>query len=390
MNETKTIYLVSPKEPSGAAWLINCFLELGIKTDGINDTSAWRKESGKFILNPQNNSSKKWIPALSTHESFEFRKDIEIKWTHGWPTNKIKGHQIIYFIRDPRDSLFSSYKRENIDLSFSEFIGFLDSNTLLNKVDNWCLFNECWLSQEQLEVFRFEDYKKDAHKLLRSILQYINVDFTDGQIDIAINASTFEMAAAAEKRYLKENPEDDLILLRAGKVESWKELDDNNRNVISLIENKTAHLLYQFGYITENYQIPKEMIDYRPYFRYLSFFKTINYDFKFDEDINKNRSTESYLQVVSFAQSLDSDLINRTKLSSYRVTTLIESLSEFLYNSQTDTDKRFILLYRQYGNNKDRLLNVFKLKRQYNYLRKSSIFPILRFVVNKFRSFVQL
>ena len=390
-SKTRKVYLTSPNQPSGVAWLINCFLELGIKTS-VNRAaiqSIWCEDSGKFILNPHQNSLKKWLPALNTHESFEFRNDIEIEWTHEWPTNKFNDHQIIYFIRDPRDALFSGYKRANSDLSFREFLEFLDPYTLLNKVDNWCLFNKCWLSHDQIKVFRFEDYKKDAHKLLESILQYINVDFSADLIDSAINASTFEMAAAAENRYQKENPEDNVIINRAGKVGSWKEIDDE-KDAISLIENKSADLLAHFGYISENVKNKKEITDYRSNLKYLSFFKTINFDFESVDGINNNNPTESYLEVVSFAQSLDSDLINRARLMYYNVTTLIESLSEFLYNSQTDTDKRLILLYRQYGNKNDRLLNVFKLKRQYNYLRKSSIFPILRYVVNKFKSLVRL
>ena len=90
---TKTIYMASPAEPSGASWLINCFLELGIKVShrpivanlwrgGDSASPAdrlWQPTAdGSYRLHPKAQILKKWLPALSRIECFSFREDIEI------------------------------------------------------------------------------------------------------------------------------------------------------------------------------------------------------------------------------------------------------------------------------------------------------------------------
>lgn len=331
---SRKIYLVSPREPSGATWLINCFLELGIKTHRVSVPSMWREESGKFFLNPHQNILKKWLPALSIYNTFEFKQDIEIVWTHEWPIDKFKDHQIIYFIRDPRDSLFSRYKRENPDQSFAEFIGFLDPYTLLNKIDNWCLFNRSWLSHRQLKVFRFEDYKKEPHALLKCILEYLNLDFEADLVSKAIDASTFEKAAEAEKRYREENPEDEELINRGGKVGSWKEIEDC-KEVISLIEDRAASLMTYFGY---SESLRNDENSYLPNTNWLSFFQSVN--FKLEPVGNLSNESARLLEVLSFSYLLNKDLIVKSRLRDYEVRILLNSLSEFSNNFHIETGKR--------------------------------------------------
>lgn len=384
---TRKIYLVSPREPSGATWLINCFLELGIITYRISKQSMWYEESDKFFLNSRENMLKKWLPALSNHENFEFRSDIEIEWTHEWPTKKFDGHQIIYFIRDPRDSLYSRYKRENPDLSFREFIEFLDPYTLLNKIDNWYLFNKFWLSREELKVFRFEDYKKDAHGLLENILRYINLDFSTNLIDSAIDASSFEKAVEAEKRYREKNPEDNEIINRGGKVGSWKELD-YEREVISVIENRAADLLTHFDYIPEMIKDGTVTMNYMHNLRLLSFFKTI----KLESGLIDHRHTDIYnsinQDVISFAYSLDRELIIKSNLEDYEVKILINSLSEYIHNLQAETDRRFIALYSQDGSTGGYFLNLFKLTKNHIYLTKVPLIYLFQVILNRFKFYM--
>jgi len=219
----KKIYLISPREPSGATWLINCLLELGIKTFRNSSSSMWLSQGEDHVLSEHEEILKKWLPALWDHEKFTFRNDIEIEWSHVWPTIYHNDFQIIYFTRDPRDSIFSRYKREAPDQTFDEFIRFPDVNTLLDKVHNWRLFNLAWMQHSHLQVFRFEDYKLNDTKILTDVLAFIGMSYSNVDIERAIAASTFFRAAEAEIKYRQIHPEDKELINRAGKAGEWRQ-----------------------------------------------------------------------------------------------------------------------------------------------------------------------
>jgi len=357
---SRLIYLVSPREPSGATWLINCFLELGIKTYRwrSNGISMWVGDSDKYVLNPDENILKKWLPALNDHKSFEFRKDIEVVWTHEWPKKKFEGCRILYFIRDPRDALLSRYKREDPRQSFEEFINFLDHNTLLNRVDNWSLFNRCWMEHENLSFFRFEDYKKYARKTLESILDYIGLDYPSERIEMAIEASTSEKAAESERRYREQNPDDREIINRGGKVGSWKDVEGGGE-VVRFIEERAGALMDRFGYAALNV-LKESPVSYMPNLERLSFFK----DVYLKPPLQEGASDEAFFRdsVVSFAHALDMDVVERSGLRPYESRMLLYSLMEFMRKSDIkigDTLKDMAAFYGCNGKFK-RFFSVFK------------------------------
>lgn len=246
-NLLKKIYIASPWGSNGASWLINCFLELGIKTYRSPVERMWTKIDDRFTLNPHEERLKKWFPALSNRKEFTFRKDIEVEWTHEWPNNKFKSNQIIYFIRDPRDSLYSTYKRENLNISFREYIYGINSHTLLDRIDTWCLYNRCWLAHNNLKFFKFEDYKCNANVLLREILKYIGINVDSNLIDYAVENSTFEKAKEVENKYRQLYPEDIEIVNRKGKVGGWIE-EVVEQEIIFEIESRAKDLLDKFEY----------------------------------------------------------------------------------------------------------------------------------------------
>ena len=106
---TTRVDLSSPAEPSGASWLINCLLELGIKVSHkpVVD-NVWRHAEptpppdhmcrtaadGSCRLHPKAQVLKKWLPVLSSIESFFFRDDIEVEHVQDLPTPRHVGHRI--------------------------------------------------------------------------------------------------------------------------------------------------------------------------------------------------------------------------------------------------------------------------------------------------------
>ncbi|MBI2095445.1 MAG: sulfotransferase domain-containing protein [Candidatus Omnitrophica bacterium] len=326
---SEKILIVSPREPCGVAWLINCLLELGIKAYPFALEAIWQTlPSGHCRLTERGKTLRKWLPALSVREDFVFRTGVEVTWHHQWPERSLEKQPVIFFTRDPRSCLYSRYKREKPDLSFSEFLAFPDPYTLLNKADHLCLFHLCWMDFQDFKVFRFEDYKKDDQKTLREILDYAGLDADDKDLARATGASTFKSAAATEQAYRRKHPEDRELINRSGKISEW-ESDPQAAEAVSQIEHRCADLLQECGYGSRSLSLPKRS-DYTRHFRFVPFFKAMH----IDPDLYVSDESQIGVladEVFEFAESLSEDLIRRAGLSGEDTALLLENLSSFCY-----------------------------------------------------------
>lgn len=329
---SRRIFLPSPREPSGATWLINCFLELGIRTFRQNNTNQemWLEEGNRFVLNPAENILRKWLPALSDHNSFDFRDDVEVEWLHQWPTAQHRNSKAIFFVRDLRDSLYSRYRRENATTSYSSYALFPDHNTLLDKIDNWTLFCESWLSLPDVHVFRFEDYKRNACETLAAIVDAMELRYSDGKIEKAAKNSTFDRAREAEAQYRRENPEDRQLINRSGAVGEWQTHEDTS--VVSRqIEQRAFRTLRCFGYVVDGAQVQLHTDNYGPNVGALSFFA----DRLLPDEIRHHASdTEAARQrsiaLLEFAENLEANSLNCSGLLHFEKVQLVDSLREIL------------------------------------------------------------
>jgi hypothetical protein len=254
------IYLVSPPEPSGASWMINCFLELGIKVSHkpVVDT-VWRHAGsaapgymwqraadGTARLHPRANILKKFLPILSRVDAFRFREDVEVEYLQDFPAFDHAGQRVLFFVRDPRDSLYSAYRRQQPDFDYGTFLRWPDADTLLDRPAHWRLFVESW-TQHARACFTFEEYKRDAAGLLRTVLTHVPGEYTLEDIDRAVQESTFEKARAAEERYRAMFADDHELINRAGRVESWGDQSES-RDEAAAIESTTGNILRTLGY----------------------------------------------------------------------------------------------------------------------------------------------
>lgn len=344
--------LVSPREPSGATWLINCLLELGIKTyRRQNPDWMWHlQEDGSFRLNPDEKILQKWLPVLSRKDSFVFKDDVEVQWTHEWPIPEYQSLPVIYFIRDPRDSMHSRYKRENPKLSFTDFLYTPDSETLLHRIDNWVLFNQYWLQRKNLKVFRFEDYKQDAGNTLNSILEYIKFKPDPELFQVALYESTSDKAKKSEIEYRKINTFDNQIINRAGTVSEWEKLSQvNDMAAIDEIEIKSHSLLTKFNYETRGLAQASKKIAVYPIVSILPFFYNLEFT---PENVLKyeNTSISTYSFLSDFAKLLNVKWLKECGLSSFETAQMLDNLI-FLF--QHTSDKKLLNKMRiikvQYG-----------------------------------------
>lgn len=335
----RKVYLISPREPSGATWLINCLLELGIKTFRYSPAGMWRNENGKWFLNRHEQILKKWLPALGDHSSFDFREDLEVQWMHEWFSDAYAGSEILYFVRDPRDALFSRYKREAPGLTYREFADFPDVYTLLDKITNWRLFNEIWLAHPRVSVFRFEDYKANAERTLASVLAALQLEYGAAEISRATRASTFEKAAAAERVYRAEHPEDTQLINRSGFPMEWQS-GEMDRDVVARIELVCADLLEQFGYPSPVKEPGR--VSLTRHWPRLSFFDRLRWDGeKTKEGVADGCQEDAFINVIEFMASLDPVLLTRAHLPVYELQQLQSSLREYLGSLGNHADACF-------------------------------------------------
>ncbi|MEO3431138.1 sulfotransferase domain-containing protein [Pelagibius sp. CAU 1746] len=269
----KTVLLVSPREPSGATWLINCLLALGVKTYRHSPLGMWHRDGGVWRLAEHEDLLKKWLPVLSEEEAFTFRDDIEVRWTHEWPDDRSLNDQILFFVRDPRDSLFSRFKREAGAGDYAEFLESPDHLTLLKRPENWSLFCESWLAGKSVNVFRFEDYKADALGTLFQVVEALGLHATPELVSQAVERSTFEKAADAERLYRLANPDDVQRINRAGAVGSWGG-EGVDRAVVSAIEGAAGLTMERLGYGLSGDAGPQQM-SYKPNVDELPLFRSV-------------------------------------------------------------------------------------------------------------------
>jgi hypothetical protein len=339
----RKIYLMSPREPSGATWLINCFLELGIKTYRKTSPDMWIQHGDQFILSSHEEILKKWLPALWDHPKFNFSNAIEVEWAHEWPTEYHDKYKVIYFTRDPRDSLYSRYKRESPDQAFKEFILFPDVNTLLDKAHNWRLFNLSWMQHPNNQVFRFEDYKENPLKVLTNVLDFLELGYSEADVQRALSASTFERAAEAETKYRNKYPEDRELINRSGTAGEWKS-GGIDQECLTYIEQTCADAMLLQDY---ECKISKpEEVNYSSLIGVLPFLQGK----KLSPAVHQQISGADISDVaLGFATSLQSGQLRRARLRQYEVAWLLGSLSALSHAKGFNSLPGLKAIYREFG-----------------------------------------
>jgi hypothetical protein len=253
------VNLIGPVEPCGLTWLINCLLELNIKCSP--DSETWEDAEGKFLLKPGREILQRWLPALSNSKRiFDFRSDFEVTWSHNWISSENLDHKTVFFTREPKTALFSGYKRsEPTSLSFYDYLNEIDPQLLLNRMQIWNLFHGLWSSHPKVKFFLFEDYKKDAIKTLKSVIEFLNVDdIKQKELVRAVEASSFKRAKKSEEKYLSQIQKKQTLMIREGsvnledKISERKAYDLIDLNCLFLFESiKSGESLGDFLRISE-------------------------------------------------------------------------------------------------------------------------------------------
>lgn len=220
--------LIGPIEPSGLSWLINCLLELGVKSTLI--PNVWEEKNGYWVISKRGAALSQWLPALTDPERvFNFDPSIEVNWSHDWLTADHLGRRTIFFTREPKTTLYSAFKRANIrDQNFEEFLLEVDPQWLLNRMQLWTLFHLLWWHHKDVHFFFFDQYKTDPIGTLRNVLDKIGLEssFTTSEISDAISQSSLEKAKEAEQKFKQANNVNVLTFNRSGSIHVEDSLEE--------------------------------------------------------------------------------------------------------------------------------------------------------------------
>jgi hypothetical protein len=207
------IDLVSPEVPSGAAWLVNCLLELGIsawKPWGTDDRAHWQHlQDFDYRYVGGDNGWTRVLPALTDGRDFAFRAQPCVRAHHAWPGVHPPSSRTILFVRDPRDALLSAWhrlRRIGTIAPEQDFIGFCRSPFFhypISWQDYLLLFLRAWRAafvHADGLVVRFEDYRRDAAGTLLAVLRYLGVEATEPAVQAAVATSAIDRVGAEDRR----------------------------------------------------------------------------------------------------------------------------------------------------------------------------------------------
>ncbi|MEO7431248.1 MAG: sulfotransferase domain-containing protein [Dokdonella sp.] len=219
------IDLVSPEAPCGAAWLVNCLLELGIpawKPWGSDDRAHWQQlDRFRYRYVGGDNGWSRVLPALSAGRVFDFRGDHCVRVHHAWPDLYPATTHRLMFVRDPREALHSAWqrsRRSGAPPTGQDFIGFCASRFFHYPVswqDYLLVFLRVWRSaveRDGTKIVRFEDYRRDALATLLGVTADLGLAVTREEAQRAVDASSVEQVKAEDQRLVSAGVVDGLLV----------------------------------------------------------------------------------------------------------------------------------------------------------------------------------
>ncbi len=211
-----------------------------------------RNKENRFELKRHHLSLFSYLPELHRVPSFAFSDDMSFSWSHNWAHeySEFKFDKIFLFARDPRDALFSQYRRISYPGDYEDFLKVPQLPFLLNPIDSWKWFHRIWLSCPDISILQFENFKREPFDSTDKFLRDLNLQFSQSQIEYAIESSRIENAKKAQEAYMKMNLDEKLsyTVIHSGKPKEWQ-LDGNRKAQNDKIIRECHSEMTRLGYV---------------------------------------------------------------------------------------------------------------------------------------------
>lgn len=203
--------ILSPEFPCGAAWLANCLLELNVPLWhlwGFDVRGEWvHCGAQRYRYAAQSLPWRQTLPSLVPGREFLFRARPLPRFTHDVASVLDGDRPAILFVRDPRDALYSEWRRQSSNggpaagTTFEKFLAMPYYHYPVSYRDYLLLhlrLCKAALAQRPHRVVRFEDYKAAPQQTLRDATRFLSLDATDRQIALATQHSDFGLLKRVE------------------------------------------------------------------------------------------------------------------------------------------------------------------------------------------------
>lgn len=267
-------HLVSPPFSCGVAWLVNVLIELNIKTTNASfEPGHWDDQGVQSSISEAALDHLRWhLPALHHKHSFEFEQNLEVIWEHRLTFPRVAEGPVILFVRDPRDAIYSMYKRNYVDaFTYLEYLRRPDiwpqhfpGLFKLPPADTYAYFCLLWMAMAKtmnVNVVRFEDMRADPVTVVKGILSILGSEREEKEIERALEASTFEKARVAMQACEKDTGRQ-FLTARQGNVYEWRKTHSNEE--LDCMEGPASYLMHKLGYVitsTRDYYKVEEAVE---------------------------------------------------------------------------------------------------------------------------------
>lgn len=225
--------IASAELPCGASWIANVLLELGLPIFhpwGADTRAEWHCLGlRRFRYRRADEGWRRLLPGLRDQRVFEFRARPLPRVGHHWP-RQYRPLPAILVVRDPRDALYSAWRRERklgalpAEVPFIDFINAPFRHWPLSWAGYLALHAQSWLRQIERDgglVLRFEDFKLQPLEEAQRVLDFLRIRIRPGQLELAAAASDHRQIEAAEAELLARGGVPS-ALLAGGTTEEWR------------------------------------------------------------------------------------------------------------------------------------------------------------------------
>lgn len=199
------------------------------------------------------------------NESFVFLKthDAWILNNNGnplFPEEITRG--VIYFIRNPLDIAvsFAFHDNNNFEKTISKMndlrFGFcLNNSKLRNQIPqhllSWSKHVISWVHRSNLPVYvmRYENMIEEPEETFSKALEFLNIEYTESKLSLALQNSSFEKLSKQEKEYgFIEKKICTKKFFRSGTRNNWR-IHLKNSHIKQIIKFN-RNIMKEFGYLT--------------------------------------------------------------------------------------------------------------------------------------------
>ena len=210
--------VVSAELPCGTSWLASVLLECDCPVWNpwnVDMSLEWKHHGGNaYEYFYPGDPWSRVLPGLVSGRRFDFRADAVPRFSHATPGQWPLSQRLVLFVRDPRDALFSAWRRAQNSQTdvppFEDWVQHIDPTWQVPRVAAYLLHLATWKRYAELHntpylVIRFEDVKANARAEFRRVQDFLPGvldSLAEVQIERALDKSTFDTVKSVEDQML--------------------------------------------------------------------------------------------------------------------------------------------------------------------------------------------